>query len=84
MGHKNADQLTLRVGMPIPTAGLVETMALLTTGDLVGNGVEYQAMIPGNEFLQPPHYCRWTGTRKRHYANAKLLSGKFSRCYNIK
>jgi hypothetical protein len=62
----------------LPTAGLVDTLAPLTAVDLVGYGVQYQAMIPGNELPTPPPYYRWTGPRCRYYAPAQLLSGKFS------
>ena len=62
----------------LPTAGLVDTLAVMTDVDLVGYGVQYQAMIPGNELPTPPPYSRWTGPRQRFYAPAQLLSGKFS------
>jgi len=62
----------------LPTAGLVDTLAVMTDVDLVGYGVQYQAMIPGNELPTPPPYWRWTGPRQRFYAPAKILSGKFS------
>jgi hypothetical protein len=62
----------------LPTAGLVDTLAPLTALDLVGYGVQYQAMIPGNELPQPPPYYRWTGPRMRFYAPAQLVSNKFS------
>jgi hypothetical protein len=62
----------------LPTAGLVDTLAVMTSVDLVGYGVQYQAKIPGNELPTPPPYYRWTGPRCRFYAPAQLLSGKFS------
>jgi hypothetical protein len=62
----------------LPTPGLVDTLAVKTGLDLVGYGVQYQAMIPGNELPQPPPYNRWTGPRIRNVATAELVSGKFS------
>jgi hypothetical protein len=62
----------------LPDAGLVDTLAVKTDVDLVGYGVQYQALVPGNELPQPPPYNRWTGPRIRNFATAELVSGKFS------
>ena len=62
----------------LPTVGQVDALAVMTDVDLVGYGVQDQAMIPGNELPIPPPYYRWTGPRVRNFASAELLSGKFS------
>jgi hypothetical protein len=62
----------------LPTAGLVDTLTVMTDVDLVGYGVQYQVKIPGNELPSPPPYYRWAGPRFRFYAPAQLLSGEFS------
>jgi hypothetical protein len=57
----------------LPTAGLVDTLPVMTDVDLVGYGVQYQ-VTPRN---MGPYYA-WTGLRIRNYAPAKLLSGDFA------
>jgi hypothetical protein len=52
----------------LPTAGLVDTLPVMTDVDLVGYGVQYK--------LRPEQV--WQGTRVRLYAPAKLLSGNFA------
>lgn len=58
----------------LPTAGLVDTLPVMTNVDLVGYGVQYQVQ-PRN--VGGPRGA-WTGPRVRNYAPAKLLSGNFA------
>jgi len=58
----------------LPTAGLVDTLPVMTNVDLVGYGVQYQVQ-PRN--VVGPRGA-WTGPRVRNYAPAKLLSGNFA------
>jgi len=57
----------------LPTAGLVDTLPVMTDVDLVGYGVQYQ-VEPRNS---GPRNA-WVGLRQRFYAPAKLLSGNFA------
>ena len=57
----------------LPTAGLVDTLPVMTDVDLVGYGVQYQI-----EPRRTGPRNAWTGLRERFYAPAKLLSGNFA------
>ncbi|MGR9046633.1 MAG: trypsin-like serine protease, partial [Gammaproteobacteria bacterium] len=57
----------------LPTAGFIDTLKNKTGIDFVGYGVQYQALIPGNELPQPPPFYRWQGPRVRLYAPSKLV-----------
>jgi len=54
----------------LPTAGQVDTLAVMTDMDLVGYGVQTMHRGGGQPY--------WTGLRNRYYAPSKLLSGNFA------